>query len=201
MSRAEENLTHDASEKFDDATHGRTLRFFALLEAWNARINLTGRGTAAELQREHLADSVVLAQAVPPAAKVVDVGSGGGLPAIPFAVLRPDVVLTLVEPRAKRVAFLRTAVRELGLHAVEVLRARAEDLPDGGHDFATSRATFAPDEWCTIGRRLVGRPGSVIVFSSAKPPDQCGAGLPLARSIAYQSGSGKERWLGIYRCE
>src|SRR6185295_9811748 len=107
-------------------------------------INLTGARTLDELAADHLPDAFALAEAVPPGAALVDVGSGGGLPALPFAVLRPDVRLTLVEPRAKRVAFLRTAVRELGL-AGELVAGHAADLPAGAFDVAASRATFPPE--------------------------------------------------------
>src|SRR4029079_16814605 len=91
--------------------------FWSLLLTWNARINLTGAGTRDELLGEHFPDALAMASLVPPGARLVDVGSGGGLPAVPLSVLRPDLGLTLVEPRAKRVAFLRTAVRTLGLKA------------------------------------------------------------------------------------
>jgi 16S rRNA (guanine527-N7)-methyltransferase len=139
-------------------------RFFELLLLWNQRINLT----LSELVDEHLPDSFGLAGLVPAGARVVDVGSGGGLPAVPFALLRPDASLTLVEPRAKRVAFLRTALRELGLTA-DLLEARAEDLAPGSYDCAASRATFPPDQWLAVGRRLVRPGGRVVVFVNAGP--------------------------------
>jgi 16S rRNA (guanine527-N7)-methyltransferase len=144
-------------------------RFFELLLTWNARINLTGARSLIELVEEHLPDSLALDRLVPNAARLVDVGSGGGLPALPLALLRPDVTLTLVEPRAKRVAFLRTALMDLGL-AAAVVSGRVESLPHKDYDVASSRATFPPEEWLAVGRDLVGPSGTVVLFLSAPAP-------------------------------
>ena len=139
------------------------LAFGELLMTWNARINLTGARTVDELIADHLPDAFAVAQAIGAGPRtVVDVGSGGGLPALPLAILRPDLQLTLVEPLAKKVAFLRTATRELGLTAVSVQCARAEALPSAAYEVAMSRATFPPLEWLAVGRRLV-RPGGRIL--------------------------------------
>src|SRR5436853_71284 len=100
--------------------HIRLHRFYELLLVWNRQINLTGARSLDELLSEHLPDSFALSRLVPQSASVADVGSGGGLPAIPFALLRPDASLTLFETRAKRVAFLRTAIRELGVGSARI---------------------------------------------------------------------------------
>jgi 16S rRNA (guanine527-N7)-methyltransferase len=168
----------------------RVLEFFGLLLTWNARINLTGARSLLELIEEHLPDSLALDQLIPQAARVIDVGAGGGLPALPLALLRPDVTLTLVEPRAKRVAFLRTAVRVLGL-AAEVLPTRVEDLEPGGHDLASSRATFSPPEWLELGRTLVRPGGAVALFLSAPPPPDL-ASLAAGR-VDYALADGRRR--------
>ena len=91
-------------------------------------------------------------------------GSGGGLPALPLALLRPALDVELSEPVAKKGAFLRTAIRELGLAGrVRLDPRRGEVLAAEGapFDVAVSRATFAPVAWLALGRRLV-RPGGRI---------------------------------------
>jgi len=88
-------------------TTKRVIEFCRLLIAWNVRVNLTGARTVAEVVGEHVVDAFAMARLVPPGSSVVDVGAGGGLPGVAFAILRPDARLTMVEPRAKRVAFLR----------------------------------------------------------------------------------------------
>lgn len=141
-------------------------RFGELLLEWNARINLTGARTSDTLVADHLPDAFAVASLLPDAARLVDVGSGGGLPALPLAVLRPALQVTLVEPLGKKVAFLRTAVRELGLSGrVTVEARRAEDLADEAFDVAMSRATFAPDAWVRVARRLVRAGGQVLVLT------------------------------------
>jgi 16S rRNA (guanine527-N7)-methyltransferase len=180
----------------DDSVR-RLEAYLALLLRWGARINLTGARSAEVLVGEHLPDSFALDRLVVPGAEVIDVGSGGGLPAVPFAILRPDCAVTLVEPRQKRVAFLRTAVRELGLVGVAVRDDRAEDLVGTVQaDVASSRATFSPAEWLTLGRRLVRPSGEVIVFAASAqdvPPDA------IARAVCeYEAGTAQRRWTAAF---
>ena len=171
--------------------------YIALLHTWNARVNLTGARTRETLVGEHLPDSLAMLHLVPPAARIVDVGAGGGLPALPFALLRPDASLTLVEPRAKRAAFLRTAVRELGLPRVEVHAVRVESLgPDTrAFDVATSRATFPPPEWLRFGLGLVRPGGRVLVFAAAPLFTEAAR---LVDEIRYNTYRGHARWAGAY---
>jgi 16S rRNA (guanine527-N7)-methyltransferase len=168
------------------------LRFFQQLLAWNVRINLTGARSLGELVQEHFPDALALDRLVPADLTLVDVGSGGGLPAIPFAVLRPDVPVTLVESRAKRAAFLRAALREVGVPGA-VRDVRAEELSMGEFDVASSRATFPPLEWLALGRSLV-RPGGRVVIFLAVPPEQLPPGMPEPTvRIDYSLRAGRPR--------
>jgi 16S rRNA (guanine527-N7)-methyltransferase len=144
------------------------LAFAELLVRWNQKINLTGARSAAALVAEHYPDAFALARRLDRPARAVDVGSGGGLPAVPLALLRPDLTLVLCEPIAKKVSFLRTAVRELDLiERVQVEQLRAEELLARGAQFdvALSRATFEPEVWLAVGRRLVGPGGRIFVLT------------------------------------
>ncbi len=142
------------------------LRYADLLCHWNQRINLTGARSVGALLTEHYPDAFALAKRLDRPARLVDVGSGGGLPAIPLAVLRPQLAVQLCEPIAKKSAFLRTAVRDLGLgDRASVVAARAETLVPGGFDAATSRATFEPEAWLALGRQLVRPGGRVFVLT------------------------------------
>jgi 16S rRNA (guanine527-N7)-methyltransferase len=146
----------------------RLLAFGDLLVRWNQKINLTGARSLTALLAEHYPDSFALARRLDRPARVVDVGSGGGLPALPLALLRPGLTLLLCEPIAKKVAFLRTAVRELNLtERVQVEQLRADDLLARGTRFeaALSRATFEPEVWLAVGRQLVGPGGRVYVLT------------------------------------
>jgi 16S rRNA (guanine527-N7)-methyltransferase len=169
-----------------------------LLLRWNARVNLTGARTLDDLLEDHLPDSFALARLASVGAKVVDVGAGGGLPGVPFALLRRDCRVTLVEPRAKRTAFLSTARREVGGSAeLEVLRAREEELSAGMFDVATSRATFQPLEWLVLASRLL-VPGGVAVVLASGPIEGDREGYSLRDAVSYETGRCASRWAGAF---
>lgn len=154
----------------DDGQARALLAFCQLLLTWSARINLTGARSMAALIEAHLPDAFVLARLLPAPAHVIDVGSGGGLPALPLALLRPTLAIDLCEPIAKKVAFLRTAVRELGLGGrLRLHAARAEALLailPARFDVAMSRATLPPAEWLALGQRLVVPGGRVMALTT-----------------------------------
>ena len=136
-------------------------RYASLLLTWTARINLTGAVSLEDLASEHLPDSFALASRLSEAGSLqaIDVGSGGGLPALPLAVLCPSLGLRLLEPIAKKAAFLRTAIREFGLgERITVDTRRAQTLVPGSFDVALSRATLPPRSWVPLARDLI-RPG------------------------------------------
>jgi 16S rRNA (guanine527-N7)-methyltransferase len=190
-----ENLAARLGVSLPEGGRERLARFWSLLLTWNARINLTGARTEAALVGDHLPDSLAMLRLLSPGAHLIDVGSGGGLPALPYALLRPEDPITLVEPRTKRAAFLRTAVRELGLTRVVVLGARIEDAPAEGFEVASSRATFAPVEWLEKARRLAPR---ALVFAARAADVLAPAGWELEGEVTYQAGAGQPRWVGRY---
>ena len=114
--------------------------YLALLRRWGDRVDLVGPGSADDWMRSHVLDAVGALAAVPAGAcSVVDVGSGAGLPGLVWAICRPDLDVTLCEPRKRRAAFLRAASRECGV-SVEVLACRADALPQRSFDVAVGRA-------------------------------------------------------------
>jgi 16S rRNA (guanine527-N7)-methyltransferase len=126
---------------------------------------LIGPREVPRLWDRHVLNSAALAEAVPPGARVVDVGSGAGLPGIPLGLARPDLTLTLVEPMARRVEFLAGVVSALGA-PWRVVRGRAEERSVvravGPVDVVTARAVAPLPRlvgWC---RDLL-RPGSQLI--------------------------------------
>ena len=149
-------------------------RYLDLLVEWNQRFDLTAARSEDELVDLTLADALIIAagalgQAAPPAGETwVDVGSGAGAPALPLALLLPELALTLVEPKSKRVAFLRTASGALSLNT-RVSRARSEEVASGTHAVALSRATLAPDLWLSEGARLATQAVWVLLARAEVP--------------------------------
>lgn len=156
----------------DEAVRGRLEAFAALFIKWNQSINLASLKSEDELVTRHLADSFALAAMVgSDVSSAVDVGSGGGLPAIPLAVLLPSTSVVLFEPIRKKAAFLRTAVRELGLTGRVRVEAESVESPPAPalaarFDLALSRATLAPPDWLALGLGLVRSGGQVAVFAA-----------------------------------
>ena len=137
---------------------------------------LIGPREAPRIWERHLVNCAVVSELIPFGASVVDVGSGAGLPGIVLAVARPDLRITLVEPLARRTAFLSEAVTTLGLDGtVTVLRGRAEDVVDGppaGADVVTARAVAPLDRlagWCLPLARLEGR---LLALKGASAADE-----------------------------
>ena len=137
------------------------------------------------------ADALVAARlpAVSEGVRIVDIGSGGGAPALPLALLLPNAHFTLVEPRRKRVAFLRTAIGTvaLGGRATVIEGRLGAPRVDGtleafAADLAMSRATFAPEQWLALGIRLAPR---VMVFSADRNEPPAVEGSSVIDSVAY----------------
>lgn len=178
--------------------------FVALVGDWNRRMNLTAARTPEALVEVMCADALVLAAAplVPERSRVVDVGSGAGGPALPLALLRQDLSLTLVEPLRKRVAFLRTAVGSLGLASrVRILETRVEprapSIEGAPFETAMSRATFAPAEWLPVGLVLAPR---VVVLTAQEQPPAPPADVEIAHRVTYALPStGAPRAVTVYR--
>jgi len=132
----------------------QAVTFTDLLAERGVERGLIGPREVDRLWERHVLNSAVVAELLPDGSRVVDVGSGAGLPGVPLAIARPDLRLTLLEPMARRVAWLTEVVDALGLD-VEVLRGRAEDAAVrerlAGSDVVTARAV-APLErlarWC-----------------------------------------------------
>src|SRR5688572_1022801 len=140
--------------------------FVVLLLKWNKVYNLTGVRGADEVVDRHFVESFALRPMLK-GTEIADVGSGGGLPGVPLAIVEPQRRFTLIESRAKRVRFLRHVVAELALANTEVAHGRAEDLPvTRPFDTVLARAVAPPAELLTICRHLTA-PGSILLLLTA----------------------------------
>lgn len=129
---------------FPDLTENQ-IRQFSLLrdlyEDWNLKINVVSRKDVEELYLRHVLHSLGIAKVISflPGTKVLDVGTGGGFPGIPLAILFPEIQFTLVDSIGKKIKVVDEVVAGLGLKNVEAINKRVEDLK-GQFDFIISRA-------------------------------------------------------------
>lgn len=160
-------------------------RYLEELQRWGSRMNLVGSTEPGEL-RVHVEDSLAAAAILPGDARVVDLGSGAGLPGIPLAIQRPDLRLTLVEVRERRVHFLRHVVRTLELE-VEIRRIDFQTAPADLFDFALVRGVAPPTEILPIAARWIGSEGEIWVWTRLSPEQ---AGARHAVPVALAPGRG-----------
>jgi 16S rRNA (guanine527-N7)-methyltransferase len=110
----------------DEDLIARLASYFELLQRWNEKINLTSLGDTDESVDRLIMEPLAAARFLPRGGRLIDIGSGGGSPAIPLAIALRTSALTMVESRGRKAAFLREAVRTLGLTgSVETDRAEA----------------------------------------------------------------------------
>lgn len=149
---------------------------------------LIGPHEADRLWDRHLLNCAVVADLIPRPATLLDLGSGAGLPGIVLAMLLPDVRVTLLEPMARRVAFLEECVAALGLANVTLCRARAEDVRGQfSADVVTARAVAPLDRLAGLAMPLV-RPGGVIL---ALKGERAAAEAETARPVLRKLGVGE----------
>ena len=137
-------------KQFPDLSENQTLQFQklqALYEDWNAKINVISRKDIDELYTRHVLHSLGIAKIIEfrPGSKIMDVGTGGGFPGIPLAILYPEVDFYLIDVIAKKIKVVNEVAAGLGLKNVKAEQKRAE-LVKQEFDFIVSRAvTNMPD--------------------------------------------------------
>ena len=142
-------------------------RYADILATDGLERGLLGPHEVDRLWERHLLNSAVVGELLEPGDRVVDIGSGAGLPGLPLVIARPDVEMVLLEPLLRRSEFLREVVAELGL-PVEVMRGRAEErqVRDriGGQDVAVSRAVAALDKLTKWSMALLRPEGRMVAI-------------------------------------
>lgn len=148
--------TFSAADEFSDAldahapefgvelseeTTARLRAFYELVSSWNARLHLVAPCAPEEFAVRHVLESLLAVKFIPPGGRLIDVGSGAGLPIVPCLVARPDTCATLVESSTKKAVFLREALRRLGLQdRARVVAERFEKIAAPEAEFVTCRA-------------------------------------------------------------
>lgn len=165
--------------------------YAALLLKWNERVNLTAITRPVEVVDKHLLDSLAVLGDVPAGARrVLDLGAGAGLPGIPWAIVRSDLDVTLVDAVQKKVAFIKAAAASLGLasrvHGVHH-RATGEGDDLGAFDVVVSRAFMDVEPWLGLARHYVGQGGVVMAMVGQAPDATAVANAALAAGLKLRS--------------
>lgn len=152
----------------------RLVRFAALLIRWNAVHNLTAISSPASILSHHLLDSLAILPAITSIVgekpgRVLDVGSGGGLPGIPLAIARPNWHVTVVDKVQKKVAFLMQAKVDLGLTNLDCRHARVEAVEAPRFDLIVSRAFSSLEDFVRVSAHLLAPGGCWAAMKGVYP--------------------------------
>jgi 16S rRNA (guanine527-N7)-methyltransferase len=152
--------------------------FVTLLSKWNRTHNLTAIRDPQQMITHHLLDALAVLPHLPqrPRLRVLDVGTGGGVPGIPLAIARPDASFALLDSNRKKASFVTQAKVELDLRNVEILVSRIEEHnPEEGYDVVISRAFSDLSTFVAHARASLGETGVFIAMKGALPNDEIAA--------------------------
>ena len=150
------------------------LDYLALLYKWNRTYSLTALREQDKAVSHHLLDSLSILPFVP-GGNLLDVGSGGGMPGIPLAIVRPELVVTLLDSNSKKTAFLQQTAIELGLKNISVHGGRVEQYhPPVGFTAITSRAFAELADFVDLSRHLLVPGGVWLAMKGVWPHDEIG---------------------------
>jgi 16S rRNA (guanine527-N7)-methyltransferase len=159
----------------DVGMRAKLSQYIALLDKWNRTHNLTAIRDPEQMVSHHLLDSLAVLAHLPKQThlRVLDIGSGGGLPGIPLAIARRDWRIVLLDSNHKKAAFLRQAAIELKLANVEVCAERVQDYAATLlFDVVISRAFSDLATFATVARRLVAPGGRLIAMKGVFPHEE-----------------------------
>jgi len=188
---------------FDSDQVDRLLRFLGLLEKWGSTYNLTAIRDPRAAVDLHLLDSVLVLPHLGEASRILDVGTGAGLPGIPLAILMPNSRFTLLDRSAKKIRFVRQAILELDLGNVEAVASRIEDFEprDGAFDAILARAFASLAEIQAMTSRLLAPEGRIAALKGRFPENELaelGGSDAEVRSLVLP-GVAVDRHLVLYR--
>lgn len=144
------NLTTQQQEQFE--------QLYPLYEDWNAKINVISRKDIGNLYNHHVLHSLAISKIIKfiPNAEVLDLGTGGGFPGIPMAIMFPEANFTLIDGTKKKLLVVKEVAEAIGLKNVKILQQRAEEMKNtNSYDFVISRAVASIDKLFLWSERLL----------------------------------------------
>ncbi|MGH9530832.1 MAG: 16S rRNA (guanine(527)-N(7))-methyltransferase RsmG [Terriglobales bacterium] len=156
--------------------------YIDILLRWNRKMNLTAVREPEEIVRRHFGESLfaarhLFAERPDPTMRVIDVGSGAGVPGLPLKIYAPAVHLTLIESHSRKAAFLREVIRALKLTNAEVFAARAEEF-QGRAELVTLRAVEKFERALPVAARLVEPGGRIALLIGVRQVELARQALP-----------------------
>jgi 16S rRNA (guanine527-N7)-methyltransferase len=166
----------------DLAALDRLIAYLRLLQRWNATYNLTAVRDPAQMVVQHLADCLAVVGPLrrqwgpePAGRRILDVGSGGGLPGVVLAIADAGWEVVCVDTVGKKAAFVRQVAAELGLPRLRGEHARVEQLSAGRFDVVTSRAFASLPDFVALTRRHLGEGGCWMAMKGKRPDEEIAA--------------------------
>ena len=158
------------------------LEYLSLMAKWNPVYNLTAIRQTDEMVSAHLLDSLAIIGLIDvwlakkPKAKILDVGTGGGLPGVVLAIMRPQWFLTLIDPVHKKTAFLQQVKAQLQLDNLTVINGKVEDLPtEAQFDLITSRAFSSLVNFVQLSEHVLQADGCFAAMKGVFPSEEMDA--------------------------
>jgi len=164
--------------RVDAAQADKLLAYLAQMQRWNRTYNLTAIRDPGQMLVQHLFDSLSVVNPLMRAAgadgqaRLYDIGSGGGLPGVVLAILRPAWQVGCVDAVEKKMAFVRQMSGVLTLPNLRALHARVEDLPPAGCDIVISRAFASLNDFASLAGRHVRNDGTLVAMKGKVPEDE-----------------------------
>lgn len=162
-----------------DAQAEDLVAFLELLRRWNATYNLTAVRDPADMLTQHLADCLGVLPALerwcaahPQARRILDVGSGGGLPGVVLAVMLPALDVTCVDTVGKKTAFIQQVAVELGLKNLHAVHARVEAMREAPFDLVVSRAFASLADFTRLTAARLSPVGEWMAMKGRRPDDE-----------------------------
>ncbi|NTS76245.1 16S rRNA (guanine(527)-N(7))-methyltransferase RsmG [Catenovulum sp. SM1970] len=182
-----DQLLAQTTIQITDEQRQQLLALVEMLNKWNKAYNLTSVRDPKEMLIRHIMDSIVLAEHLPQQSKLIDVGTGPGLPGLPLAIMMPDTEFTLLDSLGKRIRFIRQACFEIGIKNVTPVQSRVEEhQPEQGFDGVLSRAFASLADMLSWCHHLPSEKGKFFAMKGIYPEqeiEQMPTGFKLDQSI------------------
>ena len=178
------SATSQMGLSLEDSATDRLLAYLGLLQRWNKVYNLSALRDPAEMLTHHLLDCLAVLPALRRHAqgrplRILDVGSGGGLPGVVLAIMEPAWSVTCVDAVAKKASFVRQVAGDLALPNLRAVHARVEDMPAAAlFDLVVSRAFASLTDFTTWSQERLAPGGAWLAMKGRTPDDEAAALAP-----------------------